>query len=91
MCAKCIATYVPFVAHLHRRGLNPPHRIKSISMTTFSEEEIKHLKEGGNEVRTYMGELTSSFRICYTAPIKSHYFVMVKEWNVNCRYHLHLQ
>ena len=33
-----------------RRGLNPPHRVKSISMTTFSDAEIKQLKEGGNEV-----------------------------------------
>ena len=39
-----------FNAHLCRRGLNPPHRIKSISMTTFSEQEIKLLKGGGNEV-----------------------------------------
>lgn len=39
-----------FNAHFCRRGLNPPHRIKSISMTTFSEQEIKLLKEGGNEV-----------------------------------------
>lgn len=35
---------------LLRRGINPPHRVKSISMTSFSEKEITHLKEGGNEV-----------------------------------------
>ena len=34
-----------------RRGLNPPHRVKSISMTTFSLAEIEALKKGGNEVR----------------------------------------
>ena len=33
-----------------RRGLNPPHRVKSISMTTFSPAEIQALKNGGNEV-----------------------------------------
>ena len=46
-------SFTAFIPHLPRRGLNPPHRIKSISMTTFSEEEIKHLKEGGNEVHAY--------------------------------------
>lgn len=30
--------------------MNPPHRVKSISMTTFSEAEIELLKKGGNEV-----------------------------------------
>lgn len=34
-----------------RRGLNPPHRVKSISMTTFSQDEIDQLRKGGNEVR----------------------------------------
>lgn len=32
------------------RGLNPPHRVKSISMTTFTEQELGLLKNGGNEV-----------------------------------------
>jgi Arf-GAP domain and FG repeat-containing protein 1 len=32
------------------RGLNPPHRVKSISMTTFSEDELTLLKDGGNEL-----------------------------------------
>jgi hypothetical protein len=31
------------------RGLNPPHRVKSISMATFSNEEIEKLKSMGNE------------------------------------------
>lgn len=48
-----------FNAHLCRRGLNPPHRIKSISMTTFSEQEIKLLKEGGNEVTLTLRDLSS--------------------------------
>ncbi|XP_067879724.1 arf-GAP domain and FG repeat-containing protein 1-like isoform X2 [Heterodontus francisci] len=32
------------------RGLNPPHRVKSISMTTFTEQEIEFLQSHGNEV-----------------------------------------
>lgn len=33
-----------------RRGLNPPHRVKSISMTTFSQQEVEFLQNHGNEV-----------------------------------------
>uniref|UniRef100_A0A3Q3W5R6 Arf-GAP domain-containing protein n=1 Tax=Mola mola TaxID=94237 RepID=A0A3Q3W5R6_MOLML len=32
------------------RGLNPPHRVKSISMTTFMQQEIEFLQKHGNEV-----------------------------------------
>ncbi|XP_059978469.1 arf-GAP domain and FG repeat-containing protein 2 isoform X2 [Lagenorhynchus albirostris] len=32
------------------RGLNPPHRVKSISMTTFTEAEVVFLQSRGNEV-----------------------------------------
>ncbi|CDQ73670.1 unnamed protein product [Oncorhynchus mykiss] len=32
-----------------RRGLNPPHRVKSISMTTFTQQEIEFLQKHGNE------------------------------------------
>ncbi|KAK6622606.1 hypothetical protein RUM43_008448 [Polyplax serrata] len=31
------------------RGLTPPHRVKSISMTTFTSEEIESLRSKGNE------------------------------------------
>ncbi|XP_010790860.1 arf-GAP domain and FG repeat-containing protein 1-like, partial [Notothenia coriiceps] len=34
----------------YRRGLNPPHRVKSISMTTFTQQEIEYLQKHGNEV-----------------------------------------
>nr|XP_040123888.1 arf-GAP domain and FG repeat-containing protein 1 isoform X3 [Ictidomys tridecemlineatus] len=34
----------------YRRGLNPPHRVKSISMTTFTQQEIEFLQKHGNEV-----------------------------------------
>lgn len=34
----------------HRRGLNPPHRVKSISMTTFTAQEIEFLQKHSNEV-----------------------------------------
>lgn len=39
------------ISPLHRRrGLNPPHRVKSISMTTFSQQEVEFLQNHGNEV-----------------------------------------
>lgn len=34
----------------HRRGLNPPHRTKSITMTSFTDEEIDFIRNRGNEV-----------------------------------------
>ncbi|XP_029389741.1 arf-GAP domain and FG repeat-containing protein 2 [Mus pahari] len=39
------------------RGLNPPHRVKSISMTTFTEPEVLFLQSRGNEVcrRIWLG------------------------------------
>lgn len=40
-----------------RRGLTPPHRVKSISMATFSQEEIDFIKEHGNDYcrRVWLG------------------------------------
>ncbi|XP_072546794.1 arf-GAP domain and FG repeat-containing protein 1a isoform X2 [Salminus brasiliensis] len=39
------------------RGLNPPHRVKSICMTTFTQQEIEFLRNHGNEVckRIWLG------------------------------------
>ncbi|XP_063281329.1 arf-GAP domain and FG repeat-containing protein 2 isoform X2 [Prinia subflava] len=39
------------------RGLNPPHRVKSISMTTFTEAEVQFLQAHGNEAcrRVWLG------------------------------------
>ncbi|CAB1317875.1 unnamed protein product [Coregonus sp. 'balchen'] len=37
-----------------RRGLNPPHRVKSISMTTFTLQEIEFLQKHTNEVCKYI-------------------------------------
>ncbi|XP_032584384.2 arf-GAP domain and FG repeat-containing protein 1 isoform X3 [Drosophila mojavensis] len=39
------------------RGLTPPHRVKSISMATFTQEEIDFLKAHGNELcaKTWLG------------------------------------
>lgn len=31
------------------RGLTPPHRVKSITMATFTQEEINFIKDRGNE------------------------------------------
>ncbi|XP_068141582.1 alpha-protein kinase 1 isoform X1 [Drosophila tropicalis] len=39
------------------RGLTPPHRVKSISMATFTQDEIDFLKSHGNELcaKTWLG------------------------------------
>lgn len=43
--------------YFYRRGLTPPHRVKSISMATFTSEEIEFIKEHGNELcaKTWLG------------------------------------
>lgn len=33
-----------------RRGLTPPHRVKSISMAVFTTEEIDFIKAHGNDL-----------------------------------------
>lgn len=40
-----------------RRGLTPPHRVKSISMATFTAEEIEFIKAHGNLLcdKTWLG------------------------------------
>ena len=35
---------------INRRGLNPPHRVKSISMASFSADEMEFIKCRGNDV-----------------------------------------
>ncbi|MGH0186804.1 UNVERIFIED_CONTAM: hypothetical protein FKN15_022568 [Acipenser sinensis] len=47
------------------RGLNPPHRVKSISMTTFSQQEVEFLQSHGNEVRGIVGN-SASLQTCPT-------------------------
>ncbi|CAF1094248.1 unnamed protein product [Rotaria magnacalcarata] len=39
------------------RGLNPPHRVKSINMSTFSQEEVELMKNRGNQLNkmVYLG------------------------------------
>ena len=39
VCTKCSGLL---------RGINPPHRIKSISMSTFSNEEVEMMRSKGN-------------------------------------------
>lgn len=34
---------------IFRRGLTPPHRVKSMSMATFTTEEMEYLHERGND------------------------------------------
>lgn len=48
--------------YIYRRGLTPPHRVKSISMATFSQDEIDFIKEHGNEYcrRIWLGLMNSN-------------------------------
>lgn len=40
-----------------RRGLTPPHRVKSISMAKFTNEELEFIRAHGNEecAKTWLG------------------------------------
>jgi len=42
-------THYSFV-FFFRRGLTPPHSVKSISMASFSPEEVELIKSRGNDV-----------------------------------------
>jgi hypothetical protein len=42
-----IVMYI-YLDDIYRRGINPPHRIKSISMSTFTTEEVDSLRMRGN-------------------------------------------
>ena len=42
---------IHFACVVNRRGLNPPHRVKSISMASFSVDEMEFIKCRGNDVR----------------------------------------
>lgn len=57
-----------FYVCTYRRGLNPPHRVKSISMTTFTQQEIEFLQKHGNEVGllTTVKQLRLRFNVCLT-------------------------
>lgn len=52
---------------LFRRGLTPPHRVKSISMATFTQDDITFLKERGNEYcrRTWLGLVPPNSSLAY--------------------------
>ncbi|OQR80104.1 hypothetical protein BIW11_05289 [Tropilaelaps mercedesae] len=45
VCTKCCGLL---------RGLNPPHRTKSITMTSFSDDELEFIKNRGNEFNRYV-------------------------------------
>lgn len=61
---RCMSKFlvIPFIDMCHtdslyfsrsrRRGLNPPYRVKSISMTSFTPQEIEFLQGAGNEVES---------------------------------------
>ena len=48
---------VLFCCFCFRRGLNPPHRVKSISMSSFTPEEMEFLMSRGNDLcrRVWLG------------------------------------
>lgn len=41
----------------YSRGITPPHRVKSISMATFSGDEIEFIRAHGNDLcgKTWLG------------------------------------
>ncbi|XP_003375457.1 putative GTP-ase activating protein for Arf [Trichinella spiralis] len=57
------------------RGLNPPHRVKSISMATFTPDEIDFIKSRGNEKyekkRWFVSPSESGLTKTCTAPSSS--------------------
>ncbi|GMR32397.1 hypothetical protein PMAYCL1PPCAC_02592, partial [Pristionchus mayeri] len=62
------------------RGINPPHRIKSISMATFTCEEVESLKNGGNELnrRTWMGLHSGQQTVNFTSKDERTNFITQK-------------
>lgn len=48
--------YIIFIFS-YSRGITPPHRVKSISMATFSNDEIDFIKSHGNDecAKTWLG------------------------------------
>lgn len=46
-----------YIIYFYRRGITPPHRVKSISMATFTSEEIDFVRNRGNNYcrRTWLG------------------------------------
>ncbi|XP_017773853.1 PREDICTED: arf-GAP domain and FG repeat-containing protein 1 isoform X3 [Nicrophorus vespilloides] len=45
----CVSSHRSIAQRRPRRGLTPPHRVKSISMATFTQEEIDLLRTRGND------------------------------------------
>lgn len=65
----------------HRRGLNPPHRVKSISMTTFTHQEIEFLQKHSNEVSGTVHTLRQESAPYFTFSFKSHGFDSEDSWH----------
>ncbi len=49
----CIRILLTMKKYFFRRGLNPPHRVKSINMSTFTQDEVEFMKSHGNQVGFY--------------------------------------
>lgn len=62
---KCFHHFLSLAYVSCRRGLNPPHRVKSISMTTFSQQEVEFLQNHGNEVSGSWSTKQKMHRKCY--------------------------
>lgn len=60
--------YFFLINFICRRGLTPPHRVKSISMATFTQEEVELIKNRGNNhcrstwLGLYEGNMVSECR-----------------------------
>lgn len=55
---NCYANFQSlYFSFTFRRGLTPPHRVKSISMAKFTTEELDFLRTHGNDecAKTWLG------------------------------------
>lgn len=73
-----------YTSSTHRRGLNPPHRVKSISMTTFTHQEIEFLQKHSNEVSCtlYNQRLSTIFHIVEHYFYSHGYLVLIQKWHL---------
>lgn len=52
--------------YFFRRGLNPPHRVKSINMSTFTQDEVEFMKSHGNQVRVDFSRKILNVMNCFS-------------------------
>ena len=92
-----LVAWLTFASSTYRRGLNPPHRVKSISMTTFTQQEIEFLQKHSNEVSwTLYREMTlwetlfSQLSVFYSEFASWHFSVLLSQlyWHTSLPFFL---